>query len=139
MIRSLVIALAFVSVAGIHAQELAEGTWGGTMTRQNANNPRPQRLKFALEIKKMSDPHWAWRPGSGDTWNIAVIHQQGRSQAIGLELKGEVLSFSYRLQDTTMACELTRQADGAFEGTCVSDGDARTFRLSLTPAKAPAK
>lgn len=136
MNRVLVIGLMVFSAIGIGAQELTEGTWGGTVTRLNPNNPRPQRQKFALEFKKAADPHWAWRPGSGDTWTVTVIHQQGRSQAMDLQLGGEALSFSYRLQDAIVTCQLARQADASFEGDCVG---ANAFRLSLTPSKTPAK
>jgi hypothetical protein len=138
MNRALLIALAWVSAVGVHAQELTEGAWSGTLTRVVANNPRPQRQKLALEIKKAPDPHWAWRPGGGDTWNITVISQQGgRSQATGFELKADSLSFAYRLQDDIVTCRLTRQPDATFEGDCVDASSTR--RLILTPTKPPAK
>jgi hypothetical protein len=139
MKRSLVVVLAFFSSSMISGQDLQEGTWGGTLTRANPNNPRPQRQKFALEFKKAPDPHWAWRPGAGDTWNVTVIGQGGRAQAIGFRVEGDALSFSYRRQDTIMTCQLARQPDASFEGNCVGDGDPAVFRLSLIPAKTPPK
>lgn len=133
MTRSLLVALVLVWAAGLHAQELQEGTWGGTITRFNANAQRPQRQKFALEFKKAADPHWAWRPGGGAVWTITVILQQGRTQALGFQWTGESMTFSYRREDAIVSCELARQANGAFEGDCLGDGDATSFRLSLTP------
>jgi hypothetical protein len=139
MNRALVMALALVASTVAAAQPLQEGTWGGTLSRFNANNPRPQRQKFALEIKKGADPHWAWRPGSGETWMATVIHQQGRSQAMDLRLDADALSFAYRREDSLMTCRLTRQTDGTFEGDCVGDANASLFRLSLTAPKPATK
>lgn len=136
MNRSLLATLVvLVSPLMLLGQDLSEGTWGGTLSRLNANNPRPQRQKFALEFKKAPDPHWAWRPGTGEVWNVTVISQQGRSQAMGFRIEGESLSFSYRRQDTIQTCELTRQPDASFEGHCIGDGDPASYRLSLIPAK----
>jgi hypothetical protein len=136
-----VVAFAFVFLSGVSiiGQEFQEGTWGGTLNRLIAGNPRPQRQKFALEFKKAPDPHWAWRPGSSDAWSVTVIGQQGRSQATDVRFDGETLAFKYRRQDFLMSCGLTRQPDGTFEGDCLSDGEQGVFRVSLTPAKAAAK
>lgn len=139
MTRSLLVALVVVSAAALHAQDLQEGTWGGTLTRYNANAQRPQRQKLALEFKKGADPHWAWRPGGADVWTITVITQQGRSQAIGFRWHGDALNFGYRRGDVMVTCDLTRQVDGTFEGDCLGDGDASNFRLLLTPVSEPPK
>jgi hypothetical protein len=139
MMRSLLVALVMVSAAALHAQDLQEGTWGGTLTRFNANAQRPQRQKFALEFKKAPDPHWAWRPGSNDVWTITVILQQGRSQALEFRWVGETMRFAYRREDAIVSCELAAEPDGTFAGDCLGDGDASSFRLSLTPVKATPK
>lgn len=139
MRRVLVVALACLASATIAGQGFQEGTWGGTLSRVTDGNPRPQRQKFALEFKKGPDPHWAWRPGSTETWSVTVISQQGRSQATDVRLDSDTLSFSYRRQDFLMTCALTRQPDGTFEGDCSSDSEQGAFRASLTPANAAPK
>lgn len=134
----LLIAVACVFVSTLESQELSEGTWSGTVVRigQGQGNPQPQRV--SLEVKKSPDPHATWRPGKGDVWNVTFVFQQGRSQATNLRLENGSLSFSHKRGDIQMNCRLDRQPDGAYQGQCVGDGDARRFRITLTPPKGPA-
>ena len=49
------------------------------------------------------------------------------------------MRFAYRREDAVVSCELAAEPDGTFAGDCLGDGDASSFRLSLTPVKAAPK
>ena len=131
------IALVWALSAILQAQELQEGTWTGTLLRaprQGGNNPQPQRV--SLEVKKIPDPLWRWRPGRGEVLEVVLVVPQLRAPVTDLEIGKTSLSFSYQRDDIQINCRLNHQPDGAYEGECVGEGDPRKFRLSLTPPKA---
>lgn len=133
VLLSLVIALAWFFSAALQGQELQEGTWSGTQLRLGARNPGQPR-NVSIEVKKIPDPHLRWRPGKGEVWNVTHITPQGRFSVSDLHLEKESLSFSYR-QESLVTCRLDRKPDGAYEGECIAEGDARKTRLTLTPPK----
>ena len=119
----------------LQGQGVQEGTWSGTrvrVARAGGGNQQPQRV--SIEIKKAPDPHSAWRPEKRDVLNITFIVGQGRSQIGEFRLETESLSFSYRYE-VQVTCRLDRQLDGAYQGMCVGEGDARGYRLTLNPPK----
>ena len=131
------IALVWVLSSALQAQELQEGTWTGTLVRApraGGNNPQPQRV--SLEVKKIPDPLWRWRPGRGEVLEVVFVVPQRRAPVTDLVIGKASLSFSHQREDIQVNCRLDLQPDGAYEGDCVGDGDARTFRLTLTPPKA---
>lgn len=129
-----IIALAWCFSATLQGQALEEGTWTGTRARANRNNPNPQQQRVSIEIKKAPDPHSAWRPEKREVFNVVYITPQGRFQASDVQVGTESLSFTYQ-QDIQWNCRADRQADGNYQGDCVGDGEARRFRLTLTPPK----
>lgn len=130
-----ILALAWFLAAALQGQEFQEGTWSGTSVRVGGRNNNPQAQRVSLEVKKIPDPHWRWRPGKGEVLNVTFIMPQGRAQVSDLRVEKGSLSFWYR-QEVLVTCRLDRQADDVYQGECVGDGDARRFRVTLTPPKA---
>ena len=128
------VALALFFSAALYAQQLEEGTWSGTRIAMRANNPRPMRV--SLEIKKTPDPHWRWRPAQGNVWNVTFVTPQRRFQVGDLQLDSRTFSFSYR-DEELVSCQLSRQADGTYEGECITEGSPDKTRITLAPSKIP--
>ena len=136
MRRAIVLALALVSGAALtlaRQEPVQEGTWIGTRIRANRNTQQTQRI--SLEIKKVPDPHSAWRPAGATILSVTLVIPKVRLQVSDFRLEQDRLSFTYR-EETPSRCQLTRQADGSYEGDCVGDGETRgAFRITLTPPK----
>ena len=131
--------LVCVASIALHSQDLQEGTWSGSMVRVGGNNPRPQVQKISIEVKKVSDPHWAWRPGGGDVWTVMFVggpNQGVRAQVTDLHVDNQSIAFSYKRQDLRTICRLNRQPDGNYEGECTGEDDPVRFRMTLLPPKA---
>lgn len=125
------IALVWSFSSALQGQELQEGTWSGTWVRMDRNN-NPQGQGVSLEVKKVTDPHWRWRPGGGELLSVTFVVPQGRSQVSGLRLESGTLSYSFRrpVDDQTTECRLALRTDGTYEGDCVGP---QRFHVTLTP------
>ena len=127
------VVLAWFLSAALFGQELEESTWSGTGVTIRANKPRP--LRVSLEIKKAPDPHWVWRPARGHVWNITFVMPQQRLQVGDFQLDNQMMSFSFLREEEQTACQLSRQADGTYEGECITEGSPDKMRMTLAPAK----
>ena len=100
------------------AQDLALGTWTGTVRNAPPRNPNPRPA--SLVVKKGPDPHWRWRGGAQELLGIAFTYQQTTVEVGELRVADGRLSYSFADpgQDGTVACELKREADGSYAGEC---------------------
>ncbi|HET9947827.1 MAG TPA: hypothetical protein VFQ22_02760 [Longimicrobiales bacterium] len=98
--------LATLAVAPGVAQELALGTWTGTMTP-----PGGEAIPVTYEVGT-----------SGDTLSVVMrsVHVAGDMLLRDVRLEGEELRFWWE-PDVRVECTLRRAEDGSFEGPC-SDG-----------------
>lgn len=134
----LVTALSLLSSAGASAQEMQEGTWTGSHQRTDGNNRQIQ--KVTVEVKKVPDPHWAWRPTAAEVWSVTFNGPPvGRAQVGNFRLEAGTMTFYYMRQDLQYECTLQQQPSDAFTGRCASDGTGQVFRITLSPPAATAK
>lgn len=134
----LVAVFGLLSAAGASAQEMKEGTWTGTHQRTDGNN-RPVQ-KITVDVKKVSDPHWAWRPTAVDVWSVTFSGPPvGRAQVGDFRVDAGTMTFSYMRQDLVYDCKLQQQPSDAFTGRCASDGSNQAFRITLNPPVPTAK
>jgi len=126
-----VFVLAWSSSPNLQTQALQEGTWSGTWVRVDRNN-NPQGQGVSLEVKKVPDPHWRWRPAGGELLTATFVVQQGRSQVSALRSENGTLSYSFRrpVDDQPTECRLALRTDGTYEGECIGP---QRFHVSLTP------
>jgi hypothetical protein len=118
----------------VYGQELDVGTWSGSMMGVGQNrNSRPA----TLEVKMVPDAHWRWRGGPRELKSIDFVTPQGSYEVSGASLDAGTLSFSFtdRIRDDKIRCDLKRQADGSYEGDC-SGGNFRRHVI-LRPPDAP--
>ena len=134
----------------LQGQELQEGTWTGTATRFNQRQNQVQSQPASLEVKRVPDPHWRWRPGGGELLSVKFVVQLGNraqpAQVSGFRLENGTLTYSYQQDDAEVSCRLNVRKDGAYEGDCVvvgvgGAGKGGWGHLTLTPPKesTPAK
>jgi len=127
-----------LSPAGASAQEKKEGTWTGTHQRTDGQN-RPVQ-KVTVDVKKVPDPHWAWRPTAAEVWSVTFNGPPvGRAQVGNFRLEAGTMTFYYMRQDLLYECTLRQQPSDAFSGRCDSDGSNQSFRITLNPPVATAK
>ena len=127
-----------LSAAGASAQEMKEGTWTGTHQRTDGNN-RPVQ-KVTVEVKKVPDPHWAWRPTATEVWSVTFNGPPvGRAQVGNFRFEAGTMTFYYMRQDLLYECKLQQQPSDAFIGGCASDATNQAFRITLNPPVATAK
>ncbi len=118
------LALGWSFPSTLHAQELQEGTWSGTLTGLGGGGRGPQDVIF--EVTRIPDPHARWRSGTGEILSVTLL-PEGRGRRRGpmplsdVRLQGETLS--YRVTILQLDCSLTRQADGNFAGECINEYD----------------
>ena len=114
------------------AQDLPLGVWTGFGVRLAGNNQNRQPAR--LEIKKVPDPHVAWRGGSGEliaaTFQIQNQNNQFELSSMALAEDRLTFSFTHPDQQETVSCVLIRDPK---EGTYV--GDCLSRRITLTPPK----
>ena len=134
--------LAIVGVASLglvlsvpaYSQDLQVGNWSGTMMGVGQNrNSRPA----SLEVKLIPDPHWLWRGGPRDMRSVVLVTAQGSYDVGTASLDTDTLSFTFteRLHEDRVRCELKKQTDGSYEGGC--SGGNFNQRLILRPPDAP--
>ena len=101
----------------VAAQELASGTWTGTL---EAPGQAPFDIEFEVE--------------GGDE---PVITMSAMGMSLGLEnveLVDEALHFGFDAGGAYVVCELPARDGGGFEGECVGD-DGESGFISMTPPK----
>ncbi len=131
------LALGWSFPSTLHAQELQEGTWSGTLTGLGGGGRGPQDVIF--EVKRIPDPHARWRSGTGEVLSVALLPQGRLTRLRGpgpmplsdVRLKGETLS--YRVTILQLDCSLMRQADGNFAGECVDEeeDEGQIFQITM--------
>ena len=117
----------------LRADEVPLGNWNGFAVRLNANNQnRPTRV---LIVRKVADPHVAWRGGSGELTSVSFgPNQNNLAEVTAISLTDGRLTFSYTSTETqsVVTCALVHQPkENNFVGDCVGDG--RDWRVTLNP------
>ena len=138
------VAIPFVMLAGLMsspagADDLAVGTWTGTVRNTPPRNPQPRPV--SLIVKKSADPHWRWRGGAKELMGIVFRVQQAPSEVSEVTFGDGRLAYSFvpPEQDQSVLCTLKRQIDGSYEGDCKgADWGVRLITLS-PPDPEPAK
>ena len=128
----IVAAIAGALPASALADEVPLGNWNGFAIRLNReNNNRPPRI---LVVKKVPDPHVAWRGGSGELTTVSFGQNQNNLRELSaISLSNGRLTFSYQNPDTQSAvtCVLLYQPkENHYVGDCIGDGD---WRVTLNP------
>ncbi len=114
----LVAVLAYSSEA--RAQDLADGTWSGTMTQPNAS--RPLRLEYQVTHVD-------------DDLVIVMLSPMGRMPFSDIEFSDGVLRFTWR-PGPLIECQLEPQDDGGYYGDCVDEDGAKGQLRMVPPAGA---
>ena len=116
----------------LRAEELEEGTWSGSLRLGN------QSLPANLEVKRVQDPHWRWRPGGEKVLSVT----QGGQPVSDILLESGKLTYSAGLPPLIggrINCSLELQEDGTYAGTCVLEGEevGQAAQITLTPPAGP--
>ena len=114
------------------ADEVPLGNWNGFAIRLNANNQN--RQPRVLVVKKVPDPHVAWRGGSGELVTIGFGNNQNTLRGVNsIALSDGRLTFAFGGGDERfVTCALVfQQKDNNYVGDCV--GDERAWRVTLNP------
>lgn len=100
------------------AQELAEGTWTGTITTPDGEWP----VEYEVE-------------GKGDELSVTMVAVTGERMPFDTaHLADGVLHLAFTLPDVSVECELAGADDGGYEGECSgSDGNGGTMKM-IPPA-----
>src|SRR5688572_26016454 len=130
------LAFAFL-IAGVLPQSAAAqavplGNWSGFAVRLNSNNQN--RQPRILVVKKVPDPHAAWRGGSGELVTISYgANQNNLNEIAAIALSDGRLTFSFTGESqTTVTCVLLyQQKDNNYVGDCAGEG--REERVTLNP------
>lgn len=105
-----------VFAAPAAAQEMAEGTWGGTI-----EPPGGGVMDISFEVE------------TGEALSITLVAPgMGELVADDEELVDGVLHFGFDAGGAYVVCELPKTDDGGFEGECVGDDGAVGY-LTMTP------
>ncbi len=134
----LVVVFGLLSAVAASAQDMKEGTWTGVHQRTDGNNRQVQ--KITVDLKKVPDPHWAWRPSAAEVWSVTFSGPPvGRAQVGSFRVEAGTMTFNYMRQDLLYECKLQQQPSDAFIGRCASEGTDQAFRITLNPPVAAAK
>lgn len=134
----LVAILGLLSAVAVSAQDLKEGTWTGGHQRTDGNNRQLQ--KITVDVKKVPDPHSAWRPTAVEVWSVTFIGPPVGRTAVGdFRIEAGTMKFYYMRQDLRYECTLQQQPSDAFSGRCDSDDSNQSYRITLNPPAPAAK
>ena len=138
IVKTLVLAALIAGAAPQSAagQELLFGNWNGTAMRLDNNNQN--RQPRVLVVKKVPDPHAAWRGGSGELVTVGFgANQNGLADVTAIALSEGRLTFSYVDGERPVTCVLLfQQKDNNYMGDC--NGGDRLWRVTLNPPPPPA-
>lgn len=137
IVSTLIIAatLAVAFPGDARADDLPLGNWSGFAVRLNtANINRQPRV---LAVRKVADPHVAWRGGSGELLSVSFgQNQNNMNEVSAITLADGRLAFSVPAGDQVLSCLLLFQPkDNAYVGDCSGAND---FRVTLNPPPPPA-
>src|SRR5687767_14804725 len=112
------------------ADELPLGNWNGFAVRSNTGNQN--RQPRVLVVRKVADPHVAWRGGSGELLTVAFGQNQNNLADVNtISLIDGRLTFSVTGEEQPINCVLIFQPkDNNYLGECVGD---RQWRVTLNP------
>src|SRR5688572_29000517 len=112
------------------ADDIALGNWSGFAVRLNSNNQN--RQPRVLVVKKVPDPHVAWRGGSGELLTVAFGQNQNNLADVHtIALNDGRLTFSVTGEEQPINCVLIFQPkDNNYLGECIGD---RQWRVTLNP------
>lgn len=115
------------------ADEVPLGNWTGFRQNPNNNNRQPRQLT----VRKVPDPHVAWRGGSGELMSVSFGQNQNNMNEVNaISLSDGRLTFSFSSEDQIdVRCVLLHQPkENTYVGTCTGNSGP----VTLSPP-APAK
>lgn len=117
------------------ADELPLGNWNGFAVRLNTGNQN--RQPRVLVVRKVADPHVAWRGGSGELLSVSFgQNQNNMNEVSAIALADGRLTFTVPVGDQVLTCMLVHQPkENAYVGDCSGAND---FRVTLNPPPPPA-
>ena len=122
--------LAAAQQSASDSEQIPVGTWQGTGRISGPNIRNPMPFPHNLFVQKLTDPHWRWRGGPKEVLSVAV-RGRGAGAAGGpagsldvarVEYRGSTLTYSYARPQGDVTCNLTRQSEDRFEGSCAGAG-----------------
>lgn len=116
----------------VRADEIPLGNWTGFAVRMNSENQN--RQPRTLVVRKVPDPHVAWRGGGGELTSISFGQNQNNlAEVSAIALSNGRLTFSYNTESqNVVTCALVHQPkDNNYVGDCLGDG--RDWRVTLNP------
>lgn len=118
---TLAIAAALAAPVTLPAQNLAAGTWTGTMSP-----PTDAAVAVTFEVS-----------GTGDSLAVTMVLPGGqRASFSDLRLADGKLLFQWAAGPTTVKCELAKQETGGFRGPC-TDSEGMTGQIEMVPPTRP--
>lgn len=115
----------------VAAEDVPLGNWTGFAVRLNNNNQN--RQPRVLVVKKVPDPHVAWRGGSGELVTIGFgANQNNLNEVNSIALSDGRLTFTFAGEERPVTCVLLfQQKDNNYLGDCI--GENREWRVTLNP------
>ena len=111
---------ALVWAGALSGQSLPSGTWTGTLA---APDRSPAAVTFQVS-------------GTGDSISITMtVPDMGIAPFSQLRVVSGKLSFQWQAGDKLVKCELTKQENGSYKGSCVDDTDKAGTIEMIPPSK----
>ena len=137
IVSALIIAAAIVAAfpADARADDIPLGNWNGFAIRLNTGNQN--RQPRVLVVRKVADPHVAWRGGSGELLSVSFgQNQNNMNEVSAITFADGRMTFSVPVNDQVLTCMLLHQPkDNTYVGDCSGAND---FRVTLNPPPPPA-
>ena len=138
IVSALIIAAAIVAVfpGDARADEIPLGNWNGFAIRLNTGNMN--RQPRVLVVRRVADPHVAWRGGSGELLSVSFgQNQNNMNEVSAITFADGRMTFSVPVNDQVLTCMLRHQPkDNTYVGDCSGAND---FRVTLNPPPPPAQ
>ena len=118
---TLAIAAAFAGASALSAQGLQAGTWNGTMTP-------PNESAVAVNFKVA---------GTGDSLAVTMVLPGVDSMPFSqIRWDAGKLLFQWHAGDMLVKCELAKQDNGGYRGSCIDD-KGMTGTIEMIPPSKP--
>jgi len=118
-VAALALVLTF-AVAPATAQDMASGTWAGTVT-----GPDGQGVDVTFEVSAADGDLAIMLIPPADTGMGGMVLEE-------IAMADGVLTFVFPVPNVRVVCELSRDDEGAFEGECVGD-DGNSGHMRMVP------
>lgn len=113
---------ALVWAGALSGQSLRPGTWTGTLAPPDGP---PAAVTFQVS-------------GTGDSLSITMtVPEMGIAPFSQLRVVSGKLSFQWQAGDKLVKCELTKQENGSYKGSCVDDDNKAGTMMEMIPPSKP--